>query len=117
MKYGTDLLASKCLPTFIKDALNYLYADGTFGVNAPCTCAHAVAFLFRYAAAVGMDTVTLQELVSSFNDAAQVPGYVLSAFNWALARGVVQGNNGSLMANNTCTRAQIVTMLYRLFGE
>ena len=32
---------------------------------------------------------------------------------WALANGIVQGNGGALMPNNTCTRGQIVTFLYR----
>lgn len=64
-----------------------------------------------------MAAVTLQELASSHADAASVPGYALSAFNWALANGIVNGNDGNLMPNNDCTRAQIVTMLHRLLGN
>ena len=37
----------------------------------------------------------------------------MPAMNWALANGIVQGNGGALMPNNTCTRGQIVTFLYR----
>ena len=61
----------------------------------------------------GLEAVTLQELVSGFSDAASLPGYAVSAMNWALANGIVQGNGGALMPNNTCTRGQIVTFLYR----
>lgn len=89
----------------------------TFCPDRTCTRAQAVAFLFRYAASQGMAAVTLQELVSSHADAASVPGYALSAFNWALANGIVNGNDGNLMPNNDCTRAQIVTMLHRLPGN
>lgn len=92
-------------------------ADGKLMPNDTCTRAQVVTMLFRFAAVSGMDAVTLQELVGGYSDAAGVPGYALPAFNWALASGIVQGANGSLMANNACTRAQIVTMLYRLLGE
>lgn len=73
--------------------------------------------MFRYAAVQGMDTATLQELVSGYNDAANVPEYSVSAFNWVLEADIVQGYNNRLMPNNDCTRAQIVTMLYRLLVE
>ena len=85
----------------------------TFSPDAPCTRAQAVTFLFRGAIANGLEAVTLQELVSGFSDAASLPGYAVSAMNWALANGIVQGNGGVLMPNNTCTRGQIVTFLYR----
>ena len=82
----------------------------TFSPNETCTRAQAVAFLFRYTAPAA---VTLQELVSGFSDAASVPGYALPAMNWALAEGIVQGDGSKLMPNDFCTRAQIVTFLYR----
>ena len=87
-------------------------ADGTFGADQPCTRAQAVTFLFRAAAG---DAVTLQELVSGYDDAGDVPGYALPAMNWALSGGVVQGSGGSLLPHRTCTRAQIVTFLYRAY--
>lgn len=86
----------------------------TFSPGEPCTRAQAAAFLMRFAAYQGVDAVTMQELVSGFGDAAQVPGYALSAFNWALGSGIVEGYHGNLMPNASCTRAQIVTMLYRM---
>ena len=82
----------------------------TFSPDSECTRAQAVAFLFRYAAS---EAVTLQELVSGFSDADSVPGYALPAMNWALAEEIVQGNGSKLMPNDSCTRAQIVTLLYR----
>lgn len=89
-------------------------SETTFSPDMICTRSHAVAFLFRYAAAQGMDTATQQELISGYLDAAQVPGYALPAFNWALANAIVQGADGNLMPNDDCTRAQIVTLLHRL---
>ena len=92
-------------------------ADGTFGVNNTCTRGQSVAFLFRSAIANGLEAVTLQELVSGFSDAASLPGYAVSAMNWALANGIVQGNGGALMPNNGCTRGQIVTFLFRAYNK
>ena len=84
----------------------------TFSPDSECTRAQAVAFLFRYAAS---EAVTLQELVSGFSDADSVPGYALPAMNWALAEEIVQGNGSKLMPNESCTRAQIVTFLFRTY--
>ena len=84
----------------------------TFSPDSECTRAQAVAFLFRYAAS---EAVTLQELVSGFSDADSVPGYALPAMNWALAEEIVQGNGSKLMPNDSCTRAQIVTFLFRTY--
>ena len=84
-----------------------------FSPNDPCTRTQAVTFLFRYAAANGMEAVTMQELLSGYADAASVPSYAVSAMNWALAAGILQGDGVKLMPNATCTRAQIVTFLYR----
>ena len=86
--------------------------ENTFSPDSECTRAQAVAFLFRYTAS---EAVTLQELVSGFSDADSVPGYALSAMNWALAEEIVQGNGSKLMPNDSCTRAQIVTFLFRAY--
>ena len=86
----------------------------TFSPDETCTRAQAVAFLFRYTAS---EAVTLQELVSGFSDADSVPGYALPAMNWALAEEIVQGNGSKLMPNDSCTRAQIVTFLFRAYQD
>ena len=86
--------------------------ENTFSPDSECTRAQAVTFLFRYAAS---EAVTLQELVSGFSDADSVPGYALPAMNWALAEEIVQGNGSKLMPNDSCTRAQIVTFLFRAY--
>ena len=86
--------------------------ENTFSPDSECTRAQAVAFLFRYAVS---EAVTLQEQVSGFSDADSVPGYALPAMNWALAEEIVQGNGSKLMPNDSCTRAQIVTFLFRAY--
>ena len=88
--------------------------ETTFSPNAACIRAQAVTFLFRYMAP---DAVTLQELVSGFADATAVPSYALPAMNWALATGIVQGDGSNLLPNDICTRAHIVSFLYRMLAK
>lgn len=89
--------------------------DGKFSPDAACTRAQAVAFLFRAAVANGLEAVTLSDLISGFDDAASVPGYAVPAMNWALSQGIVKGSGTQLLPSGTCTRAQIVTFLYRAY--
>ena len=92
-------------------------ANGTggaaFSPDDVCTRAQAVTILFRYAASQGMSAVTLADRLSGFGDAGEVPAYAVSAMQWAIAAGVVQGDGAKLAPGEECTRAQIVTMLYR----
>ena len=89
--------------------------DGTFSPDAACTRAQAVAFLFRAAVANGLEAVTLSDLLSGFEDAASVPSYAVPAMNWALSQGIVKGSGTQLLPGGACTRAQIVTFLYRAY--
>ena len=88
-------------------------SETTFEPDAVCTRAQIVCFLFRFKAANGMDAVTLAELLGGFADSAEIPAYSRSALNWALSANVLQGCGAKLLPNDACTRAQIVTLLYR----
>ena len=89
------------------------YADGRFRPNQTVTRIQAVAMLYRYAKAQGMDTTQGGMAVREFDDFAAVPAYALEAAGWAVNAGILQGANNRLMPNAPCTRAQIVTFLYR----
>ena len=88
-------------------------SETTFEPDAVCTRAQIVTLLFRYKAANGMDAVTLAELLGGFADSAEIPAYSRSALNWAISANVLQGSGEKLLPNDACTRAQIVTLLYR----
>ena len=88
-------------------------SESTFEPDAVCTRAQIVCFLFRFKAASGMDAVTLAELLGGFADSAEIPAYARPALNWALSANVLQGSGAKLLPNDACTRAQIVTFLYR----
>ena len=83
-------------------------ADGTFGVNSTCTRGQSVTFLYR---AMGTAPTT----VNGFTDVA-VGDFYAEAVAWAVENGVTSGTSASAFSPNAgCTRAQIVTFLYRAY--
>ena len=81
-------------------------ADGTFGVNNTCTRGQSVTFLHR---ALG----TAPSAVNGFTDVA-ADSFCADAVAWAVENGVTNGTSATTFSpNNGCTRAQIVTFLYR----
>ena len=82
-------------------------SETTFSPDQTCTRAHAVAFLYRMSgspAAAG----------STFSDVA-ADAYYSTAVAWAVEKGITNGTSGTTFSpDDTCTRGQIVTFLYRL---
>lgn len=82
-------------------------SETTFSPDQTCTRAHAVAFLYRLA---GSPAVT----GSSFQDVT-ADAYYNAAVAWAVQQGITKGTSETTFSpNETCTRAQIVTFLYRM---
>ena len=89
----------------------------TFAPDAAVTRAQVVTMLYRFAKAQGMDTTQGGMAIREFDDFDAVPAYALEAMDWAVNAGVLKGDNNRLLPQDNCTRAQIVTMLYRALGE
>lgn len=89
----------------------------TFAPDAAVTRAQMVTMLYRFAKARGMDTTQGGMAIREFDDFDAVPAYALEAMDWAVNAGVLKGDNNRLLPQDNCTRAQIVTMLYRALGE
>ena len=84
---------------------------GRFDPHAPCTRAQAVTLLHRAAGAP--DT----EADAPFAD-VPTTAYYKEAVAWATEAGITTGvGDGKFAPDATCTRAQIVTMLYRYFKK
>ena len=82
-------------------------SDTAFSPNASCTRAQIVTFLWR---ANGSPAVSGN---SAFTDVA-ADAYYAAAVAWAEKNSVTGGiGNGLFGSGNTCTRAQIVTFIYR----
>ena len=81
--------------------------DTMFSPDATCTRAQIVTFLWR---ANGSPAVSGN---SAFTDVAS-DAYYAAAVTWAEKNGVTGGIGGGLFgSDNNCTRAQIVTFIYR----
>ena len=88
---------------------NGMVSGSTFNGNAPCTRAAAVTYLWKLYGSLPADNS------ASFTDVPASVDYA-KAVDWALEWGVTSGTTKTTFTpNNTCTRAQIVTFMYRAF--
>jgi len=84
----------------------------TFGPNLPCTRAQAVTFLWRAAGSPEPETRAM-----SFTD-VPVGSYYYNAVLWAIENGITEGTSDTMFSPDaTCSRAQIVTFLWRAGGS
>ena len=91
---------------------NIVSKDSTvFGGDTPCTRSSAVLYIWR---AAGFPAAAKS---SSFTDVATTTIYA-PAVDWAVEQGVTSGTSKTTFSpDTTCTRAQIVTFLYRAFSK
>ena len=116
---GTVKVPSDALPgSYCYDAVAWAIengvtnglADGTFGVGNTSTRGQSVTFLYR---ALGTAPTT----VNGFADVAAGDFYA-EAVAWAVENGVTNGTTDATFSpGNGCTRAQIVTFLYRAYSK
>ena len=109
-KIPSDVLPGSCcynaVAWALENGITNGFADGSFGVNQPCIRGQAVTFLYR---SMGSAAAA----ANSFTDVA-VDSYCADAVAWAVENGVTNGTTSTTFSpNNGCTRAQIVTFLYR----
>lgn len=82
-------------------------SDTAFSPDAVCTRGQIVTFLARFAG------VEDSETASAFTD-VKTTDYFAAAVKWAKDNGVTEGTSAATFSPNTdCTRAQVVTFLYR----
>ena len=84
----------------------------TFGPNLPCTRAQAVTFLWRAAGSPEPETRAMP-----LTD-VPVGSYYYNAVLWAIENGITKGTSDTMFSPDaTCSRAQIVTFLWRAGGS
>ena len=93
------------------------YSDGCFGAGDSITRQQMAVMLYRFARALGMDTVQSGADARGFDDFEQVSAYAEEAIAWAANAAILRGADNRLMPQAPCTRAQMVTMLNRLLGK
>ena len=89
--------------------------ETTFGTNGVCTRAQAAAMIYRYAQAQGKGFTGAWMFHLPFTD---VPEWAYESVAWCYMNGVTTGvSETSFAPDNDCTRAQIVTFLWRAFSK
>ena len=102
-----DAFYAKAVAWAVENGITGGTGDGKFSPDATCTRAQAVTFLYR---AAGSPKVSGS---AEFGDVA-TNAYYADAVAWAAKNGITGGIGGGLFgSDNDCTRAQIVTFLYR----
>ena len=87
----------------------------TFGTNDVCTRAQAATMIYRYAQAQGKGFTGAWMFLLPFTD---VPEWAYESVAWCYMNGVTTGVSETAFApSNDCTRAQIVTFLWRAFNK
>ena len=105
---STDAYYAKAVAWAVENGITTGTGDGKFSPDATCTRAQSVTFLFR---AIGK----LVDSKAEFSDVL-TDSYYANAVAWAVENGVTNGiGNGLFGPDNSCTRAQIVTFLFRAY--
>ena len=101
--------------SYYYDAVQWAVAQGitagtgatTFSPDAACTRGQTVTFLYRYEKSPAVSGG------NAFTD-IDTDAYYANAVQWAVNKGVTAGTSATTFnPNGDCTRAQIVTFLYR----
>lgn len=100
---------AKAVAWAVENGITVGTSSTTFSPEATCTRAQSVTFLFRAAKASADGTPAFSDVTAN--------AYYAEAVKWATDNGITNGIGGGLFgSNNDCTRAQIVTFLWRLYA-
>lgn len=110
----TDVAAGsyyeKAVAWAIENGITTGTTDGLFAPDATCTRAQGMTFLFRASKASADGAPAFSDVVAD--------AYYAEAVKWATDNGITNGTTSSTFSPGSgCTRAQIVTFLWRLYAE
>ena len=108
----TDVPASayyaKAVAWAIENGITNGMTETTFAPNATCTRGQSVTFLYRALKGSASGSANFTDVKSDT--------FYADAINWAVANNVTNGtSNTTFSPNADCTRAEIVTFLYRAY--
>ena len=99
---------AKAVAWAVENGITLGTTDVTFSPNAACTRAQSMTFLYRASEASASGAPAFYDVAAD--------AYYAAAVKWATDNGITNGiGNGLFGSNNTCTRAQIVTFLWRSY--
>lgn len=106
----SDKYYAKAVAWAVENGITTGLTEQLFAPDATCTRAHSVTFLYRAAKASASGD-------SAFTD-VDAGAYYAAAVKWATDNGITNGLSADRFgSDSTCTRAQIVTFLWRLYAE
>ena len=99
---------AKAVDWAVENGITNGLTETTFAPDATCTRGQSVTFLYR---ALGKKV----ESSANFTD-VKSDAFYADAVNWAVASDVTNGTSATTFSPNAdCTRAEIVTFLYRAY--
>ena len=107
---SADVYYAKAVAWAAEQGITGGTGDGKFSPDAVCTRGQIVTFLWRAEKSPAVGTA------NPFTD-VEADAYYAGATNWAVENGITEGTGDGTTFSpaNDCTRAQIVTFLYRYF--
>ena len=92
-------------------------SDRNFDKEAPCTRMEAMTYLWKQCGQPSLGTEETKVALGAFSDVNADDAYAV-AVAWAVKNGITKGTSDiTFSPNNTCTRGQIVTFLYRAYTD
>jgi len=86
--------------------------DGTSGGMDDASREQMITIMYRYAEKIGMD-VSKRASLTGFRDNRNVRDYSKAAFEWAVAEGLITGDDGRLNVDDPADREQFATLVTR----
>ena len=99
---------AKAVAWAVENGITNGMTETTFAPNATCTRGQSVTFLYRALKGTASGSANFTDVKSDV--------FYADAINWAVANNVTNGtSNTTFSPNADCTRAEIVTFLYRAY--
>ena len=99
---------AKAVAWAVENGITNGMTETTFAPDATCTRGQSVTFLYRALKATASGSTNFTDVKSD--------AFYADAINWAVANNVTNGtSNTTFSPNADCTRAEIVTFLYRAY--
>lgn len=99
---------AKAVAWAVENGITNGMTETTFAPNATCTRGQSVTFLYRALKGTASGSTNFTDVKSD--------AFYTDAINWAVANNVTNGtSNTTFSPNADCTRAEIVTFLYRAY--
>ena len=99
---------AKAVAWAVENGITNGMTETTFAPDATCTCGQSVTFLYRALKGTASGSTNFTDVASD--------AFYADAINWAVANNVTNGTSATTFSPNVdCTRAEIVTFLYRAY--